>query len=303
MMYQYRKTIQNSISDQGTAIHSGIFSALKFFPAPSGTGICFRQTSGDALYPIHPCYIEMENFHTVLRFSSTFCVKTVEHVLAACCGMGVTDIIIEVSEEELPFFDGSALHFVHMLQRAGVKEFQEESEYIVLKEPIHISEGNSYITLVPDIPHIQVCVPLTGHYQEEAKFSFFKDDFYHNIAPARTFSRLSDLEYMRSKGLIQGGNLGCAVVLKEDGTTLNPEGFRLPQECARHKILDILGDLMILGAPCIASIYSHAPGHSRTLKAVHSIAKNADTYWRMGYSELIKHINSKAQKAPLKYAS
>ncbi|WP_165780710.1 UDP-3-O-acyl-N-acetylglucosamine deacetylase [Holospora curviuscula] len=302
-MYQYKKTIRHAISDQGIAIHSGFSSTLKLFPASSGMGICFRQSSDGVLYSIHPRYIEIENFHTVLRFSSTFCVKTVEHVLAACCGLGVTDIIIEASEEEFPFFDGSALHFVHMLQRAGLREFHEESEYIVLKAPVHVSEGDSYITLTPDIPYIQVSVPLTDQYREEANFSFLNDDFYYNIAPARTFSRFSDLEYLRSKGLIQGGGLECAVVLNEDGTAINPEGFRLPQECARHKILDILGDLMILGVPCIASIHSHAPGHSRTLKAVHCIAKDADIYCRMQYSDLKKYIERKSEKPILKYAS
>ncbi|ETZ05445.1 MULTISPECIES: UDP-3-O-acyl-N-acetylglucosamine deacetylase [Holospora] len=300
-MYQYRKTIQCAIQDQGITIHSGVASTLKLFPAPSGTGICFRRSG--SVYPLHPCYIEIKNFHTVLRFSSTFCVQTVEHVLAACLGLGVTDIIIECSQEELPFFDGSALHFSSMLHAAGLKEFKEESEYLVLQEPISVSEGNSYITLTPGLPFIHVSVPLTSIYQEEANFSFLKDDFYRNIAPARTFSQLSKIELMRQKGLIQGGNLECAVVLQEDGTTINPEGFRLPQECARHKILDILGDFMTLGAPCIASIESYAPGHSRNLKAVQCIAKNADSYRRMKYSDVKKYIQAVSEKKSFKYAS
>ncbi|ETZ06700.1 UDP-3-O-[3-hydroxymyristoyl] N-acetylglucosamine deacetylase [Holospora obtusa F1] len=300
-MYQYRKTIRNMIEDEGVAIHSGVSTSLRLIPAPSGSGICFRRSG--VVYPLHPRYIEVKNFHTVLKFSSTFSVHTVEHLLAACCGVGITDLIVETSQEELPFFDGSALHFVQMLESAGIQEFEEESEYIVLKEAVCVLEGNSRLVLEPaGVPMIHVNVPISSCYQEEAHFSFLTDDFNYGIAPARTFSKFSEIEYMRQRGLIQGGNLGCAVVLEEDGTALNPEGFRLPQECARHKILDILGDLMILGSPCVASIYSYAPGHSRNLKAVQLIAKNADSHYRLKYSELKALTQLSSEKKTAKYA-
>lgn len=301
-MYIYRRTISQPIHDTGVGIHSGLSSTLKIFPAASGTGITFRDQATQQLYPLHARYIEITDFCTVLRFSPTFCVRTVEHLLAACFGLGISDLIIEVSSEELPFFDGSALHFISILQRAGIQELCEEAEYLVLKDRVHIEEGTSTLTLTPGEPNVQALVFLSDAVQQEASFNMLKDNFCEEIARARTFAKLSNLEFMRSRGLIKGGDLTCAIVLKEDGSALNAEGFRLNNECARHKILDIMGDLMLLGVPCLASIYAIAPGHSRTLRAVQHIAHHPELTCRMSYSQAIKHIGHPPSKKVARYA-
>lgn len=301
-MYTYRRTISQPIHDTGVGIHSGLTSTLKLFPATSGTGITFRDATTQQLYPLHARYIEMTDFCTVLRFSPTFCVRTVEHLLAACFGLWISDLIIEVSSEELPFFDGSALYFMNLLQRAGIRELSEEAEYLVLKDNVHIEEGTSTLLLTPGEPQVQVKVCLSDAVHQEASFHMLKDNFREDIACARTFAKLTNLEFMRSRGLIKGGDLTCAIVLREDGSTLNTEGFRLNNECARHKILDIMGDLMLLGVPCIASIHATSPGHSRTLRAVQYITQRPELTCRMPYSQAIKHMGHTPTKKVARYA-
>lgn len=301
-MYTYRRTISKPIYDTGVGIHSGLTSTLNLFPAASGTGIVFRDATTQQLYALHARYIEMTDFCTILRFSPTFCMRTVEHLLAACFGLGISDLIIEVSSEELPFFDGSAVHFINLLKRAGIRELIEEAEYLVLKDSVHIEEETSTLILTPGEPKVQVEVRLSDAVHQKAHFHMLKDDFCEDIAYARTFAKLSNLESMRSRGLIKGGDLTCAIVLREDGSILNAEGFRLNNECARHKILDIMGDLMVLGVPCLASIYATAPGHSRTLRAVQHIAQHPELTCRMSYSQAIKHIGCVPAKKVARYA-
>ena len=302
-MYIYRRTISEPISDTGIGIHSGLTSTLTLYPAPSGTGIVFRDPATQHLYPLHARYIETTEFCTALRFSSTFRACTVEHLLAACFGLGISDLIIETSAEELPFFDGSASHFMTLINRAGIQELNEEAEYLVLKSKVYVEEGKSTLTLEPGSPHVHVKVFLTDTVSQEAKYHMIRDSFIKKIAQARTFAKLSNIEFMRSQGLIQGGDINCALVLKDDGSALNAEGFRVNNECAKHKILDIMGDLMVLGVPCIASIYATAPGHSRTLRAVQYITQHPELTCRMPYSQAIHHINFHAQSKQARYAS
>jgi UDP-3-O-[3-hydroxymyristoyl] N-acetylglucosamine deacetylase len=198
-------------------------------------------------------------------------VSTIEHLMAAFLGSGIDNVIVELNGPEVPIFDGSAARWLDLIQEAGIREQSAVRRGISITRPIFVNEGSAFIKAAPsstfrvkyliDFPH-----PLVG--TQELSWTFNESAFGREIAPARTFGFLKDVEKLKSLGLALGGSLANAVVFDDYGV-LNQEGFRYNDECVRHKILDFIGDLALAGMPLIGSFEVHKAGHalhSRFLK-------------------------------------
>ena len=188
-------------------------------------------------------------------------ISTIEHLLSALYGLGITDCEIAVNGDEMPAMDGSALPFVTRIQGAGIKELDEEVSPIVIEEALRVASGDSWVEIIPGAFSVSYGIDFAEQAIGNQRYTYSGNDYVREIAPARTFGRLKDVEMMRSLGLALGGGLHNAVVV-DGAQVLNPEGLRFADEFVRHKILDILGDLWTLGAPVVGKIEACKANHA-----------------------------------------
>jgi len=259
---------------KGLGLHTGSSATLTLGPAESGSGITF--ITGGVSVPASVSSLDPMARGTNLTRDGVS-IKTVEHLLAACAGLGVTDLRINLEGAEIPAADGSALGFARLLERAVPMDLESEIEPIKLREPIRVEANGSHITAVP-APRFSVEYILSYpdykplHWQS---FSFdpLKDSFLDQLAPARTFCLEEEVQALRDKGLAQGGSLDNAVVVGREGY-LNPT-LRFENEPCRHKALDLFGDLSILGRPLLAAVCGEKSGHVLNGALLRAIEKQA----------------------------
>ncbi len=265
---RFQKTIAKAGSIVGLGIHSGKKTTLRLEPAPVGQGIQFFQ-KGVAV---------PETILNTSRCTSigtgTLQVQTVEHLLAALSGLEITNIRIEVDGEEIPGLDGSALEFVNLFKNLGIEEQKEEAPVFKIKEPVFFYENQKALAAYPDdafsvaytldYPH-----PLLR--AQTVDFKLTPDTFVNQIAPARTFCTSREAEEVQKNGKGLGATLNNTLVIGDEGPLGNQ--FRFPDECARHKVLDIIGDLYLLGFPIQARVIGLRSGHSLNRKLVEYIKK------------------------------
>ncbi len=218
---------------------------------------------GSPILPARAEYVQGTPRCTIIGNGKVF-VQTVEHLLAALRAYDVDNVLIEISNCEVPIFDGSSLHFVDMIEQAGICELEEEKEWIRLQKPLFWSQGNIHLIALPSDEYRISC---TVHYPHSKvigtqfyTFLIGSKRFKNEIAPSRTFSIYEEIAPMIEKGLVKGGSLENAVVIKED-KVVNPEGLRFPDEMARHKILDLIGDLSLV-PPFLAHVIAVRSGHA-----------------------------------------
>jgi UDP-3-O-[3-hydroxymyristoyl] N-acetylglucosamine deacetylase len=232
-------------------------------PAPADFGIRFRRTDlGDLEIPATVHHLAGIQLATGLARDKVS-VDTVEHLLAALVSMGVDNVLIELNSPEVPIMDGSAAPFVYLVHEAGVKTLQVPRKYLKIVRPIAISRGDKRIALYPS-DHFKVTYsisfdhPLLRHQSRTVRVT--DDTFIEQVAPARTFTFLKDVEMLRQNGLALGGSLENAIVLGETGVLNN--ALRFEDEFVRHKILDAIGDLALVGRPVIGHLVAHRAGHA-----------------------------------------
>jgi UDP-3-O-[3-hydroxymyristoyl] N-acetylglucosamine deacetylase len=256
-------TVSRSGSCQGVGVHSGQLVTVRVCPGPEDSGIVFvRQDQGP--FPIRGQWDNVVDtrFSTTLGNTHGNRIATVEHLMAAFWASGIHNARVEVDGPEIPILDGSSSPWMTFLQNLGSLPQRRFSPVLRVRKTLRVEEGESWIQLTPaDTFSIHVTIPLGQNMAPQSFHYTLGDVFVDHVAPARTFSRLEHIETMRSLGLIKGGSLDNAVVI-DQGQVLNPEGLRFPNECARHKVLDLIGDLA-LGAPLIRGhIKADGPGHS-----------------------------------------
>ena len=262
-MLVQRKTINATVSITGIGLHSGIYTRVELHPAAPGNGIVFVRA--DLLGLRIPA---LQASTTALDYATTVgkddvAVGTVEHLLSAIMACGITDVDIHIDGPEVPIIDGSALPFMHLIDAAGVRPLDGEIAPLRITEPIEIGDGDRSIRIVPsnrlvlkyriDFPH-----PAIG--RQTFHFDFEHDSFLRRIAPARTFGFMRDVEKLRAAGLARGGSVENCIVLDDSGVVNGPLRFR--DEFVRHKILDLLGDLALIGRPIIGEITATRAGHA-----------------------------------------
>ncbi len=272
-----QRTIKDETSCTGIGLHSGHPVNLTIKPAPADTGITFIRKDLPSRPEIKAAFENVVDttLSTTLG-SNGFRVSTVEHLMAALFGLGIDNARVEVDGPEVPIMDGSAAPFIFLLRSAGIREQKSPKRFVVIKRPFEIREGARSVRINPS-KELKITYaigfnhPLLRDQSFELRFS--GKDFVKEISRARTFGFLRDIQTLRENGLALGGSLDNAIVI-DDFRILNEDGLRYKDEFVRHKILDFLGDLAILGCPVIGHFVvnksGHALNHQLLKKLIHS---------------------------------
>jgi UDP-3-O-[3-hydroxymyristoyl] N-acetylglucosamine deacetylase len=266
-----QKTLRKSVVSSGQGLHSGIKTGLILHPLPPNSGILFGGISGDVSVPAHLDYVGSTGFATSLSHRG-FTVATVEHFLAVLHSYGITNLLVKV-QGEVPILDGSAAEFCELIEEAGLHEQDESWSRIVIDRPYRVGEeGGEWISIEPAETfsvHYVLKYPKPVGVQEYMFTHRSPSSFKEEIAPARTFGFLRDMEKMQKLGLINGGKLSNCILI-DDEKIVNTD-LRFPEELARHKILDIIGDFYLLGRPIRGKITAHMTGHSDNIALLKAV--------------------------------
>jgi UDP-3-O-[3-hydroxymyristoyl] N-acetylglucosamine deacetylase len=276
----YQHTLAATIPISGTGLHTGVQVNLRVCPARSNTGILFRRTDLEGFV------IEAQSRHVARVSYATSLMKkgvlisTTEHLLSALAGLKVDNAVVEIDNLELPILDGSALPFVRLIQEGGLRRQRARRTYVKVMKPVEVVEGAKRIAVYPaetfDITYrIAFSHPLIGEQVLERIPGLA--NYATEIAPARSFGFLEEVEMLRKNGLIRGGSLENAVVLTHEGV-LNPEGLRFPDEFCRHKVLDLIGDLALLGRPVLGHVVAERAGHAMHAQLVSRLLREKDSW-------------------------
>jgi UDP-3-O-[3-hydroxymyristoyl] N-acetylglucosamine deacetylase len=277
-----QRTLRRPVSCTGIGLHSGNKVTLSLKPAPADYGIRFQRSDlGGLEIPATVTHLGGIRLATGLTREAVS-VETVEHLLAALTALGIDNVIVELNTPEVPIMDGSAAPFVYLiLNEAGVKRLPAPKKFLKVLRPISLSQGDKRIALYPS-DHFKVTYsisfdhPLIRHQSRTMKIT--DDTFVEEIAPARTFGFLKEVEMLRQKGLALGGSLDNAIVLGETGVLNN--ALRFEDEFVRHKILDVIGDLSLVGYPVIGHLVAHRGGHALHTAFAARILEEVDA-WRI----------------------
>ena len=291
-----QKTIGKVTTISGIGLHSGARIDMRLRPAGENTGIIFHRTDGDRIVDIKACSENVVDTRmaTVIGRQGVS-VSTIEHFMAALAAFGIDNLHVDINGPEVPVLDGSAAHFIREIQQAGVSTLNSSRKFIAIRKPLEIIEGEKRITIIPsrffrvtfDIAFDHASIGVQNY-----SFKFSTDSFCKDIAAARTFGFLHEVEYLKANGLARGGSLDNAVVIDDNGV-MNPEGLRFNNEFVRHKILDACGDFSLIGSPILGHIKAFKAGHDLNAKMVKKIEENP-SHW--AYVEFNEQALKEAQR-------
>ena len=264
-----QRTIREEVTFTGIGVHTGNSTSLTFKPAPPNHGIKFFVNDGGREELIDAL---IDNVIGVQRGTTLGIngvrIQTVEHVMATLMGFSIDNLLVEVSSRETPVGDGSSMPFVEMIQKAGVQEQNSPKHFFRLKEPVYISENGASLIALPS-ENLKVSCTISyekpGLDSQYVYLNIDEETFVNEVAPSRTFCFYNEVEHLMEAGLIKGGSLDNAVVIKDEAI-LCKEGLRFTNEFARHKVLDLMGDIYLLGAPILAHIIAIKSGHENNIK-------------------------------------
>lgn len=302
-----QRTLKSLTKAVGVGLHSGQRVELTLRPAPPDTGIVFRRV--DLPQPVDIAISATAVTDT--RLASTISVGsakvfTVEHLMSACAGLGLDNLYIDITAEEVPILDGSASSFVFLLQSAGIETQKAPKRFVRLTRPVEVREGEGAATkwarLEPyegyklsfEIDFDHPAVDSTG---QRVEFDMGTGSYVRDIARARTFGFTKDVEMMRANGLALGGGLDNAIVM-DDYKVLNAEGLRYNDEFVKHKILDAMGDLYLLGKPLIAAYSAFRSGHALNNKLLRELLAHPEAYELVTFEDERRAPKGLAQLAP-----
>lgn len=273
-----QKTIRDPIGCSGVGLHTGQEVAITLRPSPPNTGIFFKRMDlpGTPVVQAHPENILDVHYATTLGKAGVE-VKTVEHLLAALSGLGIDNLVVELSGPEVPVMDGSAAPFVDLILRAGIRRYYVPKTYILVTKPLVIDMGNRSIQILPSsrfriqysMSFNHPCLP-----KQSIEFLVSRRTFIRKIAPSRTYGFLRDVEYLWRQGLALGGSLENSVVIGDEGA-LND--LRFGDELIRHKVLDLIGDLYLLGRPLRGTVVAKGAGHLLHTTLVREIQRHLES--------------------------
>ncbi|HVL74686.1 MAG TPA: UDP-3-O-acyl-N-acetylglucosamine deacetylase [Noviherbaspirillum sp.] len=306
-----QRTVKQQIKTIGVGLHSGTKVELTLRPAPPDTGIVFRRVDLDPVVelPASAMGVGDTRMASVLQKDGAR-VSTVEHLMSACAGLGIDNLHVDVTAEEIPIMDGSAATFVFLLQQAGLLEQAAPKRFIRVKRPVEVREGSGaqekWARLEPYngfrlrffIEFNHPAVDATG---QVAEVDFEVESYVKEIARARTFGFMQDVETLRGMGLARGGSLENAIVMDEY-RVLNPDGLRYANEFVRHKILDAIGDLYLVGHPLLASYVAHKSGHAMNNQLLRALLAQPDAYEIVSFDSIEQAPRTYAQQAEEEWA-
>lgn len=282
-----QRTLKQVLSATGIGLHSGKRVTMTLRPAPADTGIVFRRIDlpEPVDFPVNALAIGDTRMASTLEKEGAK-VSTIEHLMSALCGLGVDNAYIDLDAVEVPIMDGSAISFVFLIQQAGVEEQSAFKKFIKVKKEVEIRDGDGptlkYASLKPydgfrlrfEIDFAHPAIDQTGQMLE---VDFSKTSFVRDIARARTFGFTQDVEMLRNIGLALGGNLDNAIVMDEY-RILNPDGLRYDDEFVKHKILDAIGDLYVIGHPIIGEYQAFRSGHGLNNQLIRALMHDSSAY-------------------------
>jgi UDP-3-O-[3-hydroxymyristoyl] N-acetylglucosamine deacetylase len=259
----YQLTIQRPVQTSGVGLHTAVRSKLRLVPAPADTGIVFRRVDLDNFeIEAHVRNVARVSYATSLMRQGVL-LSTTEHLLAALYSCGVDNVYVETDALELPILDGSSKPFIELLAQAGTRKLRRQRRYIRVVKPLEFSDGDRRIGIYPADEFRVHCYVDYDHPSvgpQEVEMVVDRESFSRELAPARTFGFMKDFSGLQAMGLIRGGSIENAIVLDQDSILNGP--LRFPDEFGRHKALDLIGDLALVGRPLKARIVAHKAGHA-----------------------------------------
>jgi len=281
----FQTTIQRSVSAQGVGLHTGVQSKLRLVPAPADAGIVFRRSDLDFFrIEAHGSNVARVSYATSLMKQGVL-LSTTEHLLAAIYSCGIDNVYIDIDAIEVPILDGSAEPFMQLLDEAGVRKLRRRRRYLKVVKPVEVVEDGRRIGIYPANEfrvscYVDFAHPMVG--QQVVEMAVNPEHFRSVLSRARTFCFESDIEPLRAMGLIRGGSLENAIVLTKDGVLNGP--LRYADEFGRHKALDLIGDLALVGLPLLGRVEARKAGHALHTQLVSSLLADTSA-WKITTAE------------------
>ncbi|HON58526.1 MAG TPA: UDP-3-O-acyl-N-acetylglucosamine deacetylase [Smithella sp.] len=283
-----QRTLKKEIGCFSIGLHTGRKINMIIKPAPADTGIVFIRKDLPDADPIPARYDNVSDTTLATTLGSNgVTVSTVEHLLSAFSGMGVDNAMVELDSFEVPIMDGSALHFVKMLKEVGTKVQKKDKKILIIKKPVSVNNGDGSAMFLPADEfkityEIDFTHPVIG--RQSYSMTFSDEAYEKEICEAQTFGFLKDLEFLQAKGLALGGSLKNVIVL-DDKKIINKEGLRIPNVFVKHKILDAIGDLFLLGMPIIGHFVAYKSGHKLNNLLLKELMSHKDRW------EIVNSVN------------
>jgi UDP-3-O-[3-hydroxymyristoyl] N-acetylglucosamine deacetylase len=289
---RFETTIQRPVEVAGIGLHSGVPVKIRIVPAPPAAGIVFVRTDLDNFtVPASWRHVARVSYATSLMRQGVL-ISTTEHLLSVFYSMGIDNAYVEIDNLEVPILDGSGLPFVEMVREAGIRHYRRKRRYLRIRRPISVEDKGKRIGILPaesfrltchvDFPH-----PLVGRQSLEMEVT--PERYAAEIAPYRTFGFEYEFDQLRNMGLIRGASLQSGVCFTRDGI-MNPEGLRAPDECCRHKALDLIGDLALLGRPLLGHVIAERAGHAMHAALVARIMSDPTVYEILTFDEMASRV-------------
>ena len=285
-----QRTLKNIIRATGVGLHTGEKVYLTLKPAPVDTGIIFYRVDLEPAVevPARPENVSDTRLSTTLEKNGVK-ISTVEHLMSAFAGLGIDNALVEVSAPEVPIMDGSAGPFVFLLQSAGILEQEKLKQFIRIKKTLLVEDEDKWVRFEPfngfkvsfaiDFDH-----PILQSSTQHAEVDFSTTSFVKEVSRARTFGFMDDLEALRNAGLAQGGSFDNAIVM-DSFHILNDDGLRYHDEFVKHKVLDAIGDLYLLGHPLIGAFSAHKSGHALNNRILRNLVENESAWELVTYED------------------
>jgi UDP-3-O-[3-hydroxymyristoyl] N-acetylglucosamine deacetylase len=278
----WQKTLARPLKFSGIGLHLGTTVSVSIHPAQANHGLRFVRTDLPGRPGVQAHYsrvVDTTRATTLGEGQAT--ISTVEHLLAALWGMGVDNALIQVDGPELPIMDGSAAPFARVFRDTGLRSLPWPRAFMLIQRPVELEDGDQWIRVSPGQPEITYNIDFPHPLIKSQRFTIplRSESFRQEIAPARTFGFLKEVQYLQAKGLALGGSLDNAVVL-DDAGVVNPEGLRFPTEFVRHKILDAVGDMALLGQPLLGRLEVRRGSHNLHYRFIKKLMKQ-ESAWRL----------------------
>jgi len=280
-MQPYETTTRHPVEIDGIGLHHGASVHLRISPAPPGTGVVFIRTDLDnTRIPASWEFVERVSYATSLMHPKGILISTTEHLLSVLYSMGIDNAYLELDNLEVPILDGSALPFVELLSKAGTQKSRRLRRYMRIVKPVRVEAQGKSVAILPCDRFLLHCHTLYNHPlvgEQRLELDLTPDVYAREIAPARTFGFECELDQMRDMGLIRGASLDNAVCFTAAGIA-NPDGLRFPNECCRHKALDLIGDLALIGRPLLGLVLAQRAGHAMHVALVNKLMSDPSLY-------------------------
>ncbi|SFV50387.1 UDP-3-O-[3-hydroxymyristoyl] N-acetylglucosamine deacetylase [hydrothermal vent metagenome] len=293
----YQTTIAKAVDIVGIGLHKGTPVKLRLEPLEAGSGIVFYRSDVDVAIPLKPENVVDTTMATVIG-KNGYVISTIEHLLSAIYAYGIDNVRVIVDGDEVPVMDGSAASFCMLLDEAGVVKLDAPKRVMLIKKEIIVEKDGKYVKLIPakDLKYsFTIKFPHPVINEQKYTLEFTKEAYKNEIARARTFGFLQEVQYLRSKGLALGGGLENAIVL-DDKKVLNPEGLRYNDEFVRHKILDAIGDMSLIGMTFIGNYEAFAGSHHLNHLLTKALLEDKENY------EVVEIADEKAKELEKVYA-